>query len=341
MKQYLNKLIRILICLAIGLLYFIPSIPVYAIANPDSIAFGYYKVFENVLETGDMLFTAEGQVIYAVLPTDYTASEAFIFDILNVAGTDTLASTPLKEYGDRPIGIYLTNAQVTALGLVSGSLYKIRIMGNPLIFASQTGNTVTVTLASEDYVDQDLGVDGGVPSANLLRNGMISMAEDIEAYDTPVDDYITTVQGYKYLTIAGGDIFINGIVGLNDMCPILFQASLEVMEGDKPESTGTYASTLTPGQKWGATAANGLTMLGSYLGITQALAGSVVLFILVIIFAVFIYQKTESGITVLLMVAATPVLGAYLGLMPMALAFIFVIIIITLLGYFFFSRGAL
>jgi hypothetical protein len=322
------------------------SSPVYAIANPDDIEFGtgttrIYNVFENVLEDGDWLILAEGYVHYVVTPTDYTADEAFVFELTDITGTTTIISVPLNEYEDRPISIYLSASQVTTLGLVSGTAYGLRITGNPAIFASPVGNTIEVFLAASDYVDQNLGADSEPPTDNELRNLCIQMALNIENNDTPVDSYLEEVQGYWYLTLGGGNIFLNGIPALNTICSVLFQSGTEVMESDSPESTGTYALTLTPGQKWGATVANGLTNLGLYLGINQALAGSVVLFILVIALAMFMYQKTESGITVLLIVSATPFLGAYLGLMPMALAFIFAIIIITLLGYFFFSRGAL
>ncbi len=334
-----NKLVCAVALAILGL--FLVATPTLAISNPNSITMPYYKVFYDVKETGDMFLAAEGKVIYTVEPTDYTASEAFLFEWLDVAGTTTLASTPISDYGDRPTGIYLNATQVTALGLVVGTSYKIRIVGNPLIFASTAGNIVNATLVAEDYSDQNLGADGGIPSNNNLRNGMLVVAQDMENYDTPADDYITTVQGYDYLTIAGGDLFLNGMPGLNILCPILFQTGIEAMTGDDPESTGTYGQTLTVTQKWGATVANGLTMLGSWLGINQALAGSLVLFALVIALAVYVYSKTESGIVVLLMVAATPFIGAYLGLMPLALAFIFVIFIVVLLGYFFFSRGAL
>ncbi len=337
----------------IGILLIASPILAITIGNPDDIDFGtgstrLYNIFENVLETGDWLITAEGYVYYAADPSaNYTASEAFIFELLNTAGNVTLASTSLKSYGDRPISIYLSNAQADNLSLVSESAYILRIMGNPLIFASPTGNSVNVTLGAPDYVDQNLGADGGVATANELRNYLIEMATNIQTHDRAfgiigaTDNYTVTVQGVRYLNLSGGDIFQEGIPGLSTMCPILFQAGLESMTSEAPEHTGTYALTLTPAQKWGATVANGLTMLGSYLGINQALAGSVILFCLVIAFAIYIYSKTESGVAVLLMVAATPFFGAYLGLMPMALAFIFVIIIVTLLGYFFFSRGAL
>lgn len=356
MKTFIRNTTRIIVVVLISMAnLLLLATPAFAINNPNNIDFGtgiakYYKVFYNVLETGDWLVAAEGYVNYAVEPTDYDPEEAFLFELVDTDAVTTLASKPLQAWGDRPIGIYLTATQVTTLGLTTGAAYVVRITPNPALFdgvnfggggAVEGTNQVSATLGAQDYSDQDLGDDGGVPTSNNLRNGMITVAENMEANDTPADSYLATVQGYQYLSLDGGDLFIEGIPGLQSMCPILFQSGIEPMNSDAPESTGAYALTLTPAQKWGNTVANGLTTLGVFLGINQALAGSVMLFVLVIAFAVFIYQQTESGVTVLLMVATTPFLGAYLGLMPIALAFIFVIIVITLLGYFFFSRGAL
>jgi len=66
-----------------------------------------------------------------------------------------------------------------------------------------------------------------------------------------------------------------------------------------------------------------------------------VLLILAVGLAVFAYSRTQSGITVLLLIGVVPFLGAWLGLLPMALAFIFTIFMVALMGFFFFSRGAL
>lgn len=345
MVRLLSRLLVILILLAS--VWLLVS-PVHAIANPDTIAFGtgatpWYKVFENVSETGDMLFIAEGYVYYATTPTDYTADQAFLFEVVDTTGTTVLVSTILQDYGDRPISIYQTAAQVTALGLVSGAAYGMRITGNPTIFPSPTGNTVTAYLSASDYVDQS----GATDDSNPLRDFLIIMAEHIETNDiaegiiTAATPYIVTVQGTRYLTILGGDLFLAGIPGLSSFCAILFQAALAPMQGDTPTTTGAYAHALSPITQWGAGIANGLTMLGSYLGISQELAGSVMLFVLVVALAVFLYSQTQSGVAVLLLVAAMPFVGAFLGLMPLALAFIFVIFLIVLLGYFFFSRGAL
>lgn len=339
----------LVVSVAVMGLFFAVS-PVYAIGNPTTINFGtgttmVYNVFYNVLETGDWLITTEGYVYYTVPPTDYTASEAFLFELLNTAGTAVLASTPLNSYGDRPISIYLTATQVgpTGLNLTVGGAYGLRLTGNPLVFASPTGNTKTVYLNSGDYINQA----GATDVNNPLRDNLIMMATNIQAEDilrgiiTALTPYIVTVQGVRYLTILGGSIFLEGINSLSNICPILFQSALEVLPGDIPESTGTYARTMTPERKWGTITANGLTNLGIFLGINQALAGSVMLFVLVIMLAVYVYKRTQSGIAMLMMVAATPFLGAYLALMPMALAFIFTIFIVVLVGYFFLSRGAL
>lgn len=81
------------------------SFPVLAIANPDSIGFsssgiGRYKVFENVNETGDMLFVAECWVDYDPAPgtPGEKAGEAFQFQILNAAGDTIILQTPIAAY---------------------------------------------------------------------------------------------------------------------------------------------------------------------------------------------------------------------------------------------------
>jgi hypothetical protein len=344
-----KKLFRLLLAF-VGALFIMMSMTLYvfAIDNPDNqVDFGtgtvrLYNIYEDVLEADDMLIVAEVMVDYASPPTDYTAEEAFIFELLDTDGTTTILATTLNEYGNRPISIYLTASQVTSLSLVSGTAYALRITSNPLItFGSppppDANRTRLVYLAGSDYIDQS----GATDDNNPLRDGMIAMAQNIEDNDNPANDYIVTVQGIRYLTDEGGSIFLEGIPGLSTMCPILFQSALEVMSSEAPESTGAYALTLTAGQKWGATVATGLTNLGTFIGISEALAGSVVLFILVIAFAVVIYNTTESGVATLLVVASSPFLGAYLGLMPVALAFVFVVLVVMLGGFFFFSRGAL
>lgn len=323
------------------------TLPVLAISNPDTISFyatgssPVYKAFYDVMEEDDMLFVAEQFVYYAVTPNE-TASEAFLFEVVDTTTNATIASVPLDDYGAKPISIYMTAAQVATAGLTVGDNVTLRITGNPLMFASTTNNTVSIVLTASDYVDQLLGVDEGVATSNNLRNFLIDVADDIDTYDAPATSYLITVSGVRYLRTGVGDsMFLEGIPGLSSMCPILFQSVTTPMEGDEPESTGAYTSMLSPLAKWGETTANGLTNLGLYLGINQQLAGTAVLMMLAVGLAIYVYSKTQSGISVLLLVGVTPFLGAYLGLLPLALAFVFTIFMVILMGFFFFSRGAL
>ena len=164
------------------------ALPVLAISNPDTVSFSctdsnpVYKVFYNVLEADDMMFVAEQFIDYSTTPNE-TASDAFLFEVLNTAGNVTIASTGINQYGAKPVSIYLTATQVTAAGISVNDTLILRLTGNPLLFASPTNNTVTATLGSGDYVDQELGDDDGVATDNNLRNFLIGVVEDLEVAD--------------------------------------------------------------------------------------------------------------------------------------------------------------
>ncbi len=128
MRKYLRIAPAILIIL-LWLSIFV--LPVFAISNPADIDFGtgstdMYNVFYNVLETGDWLVSAEGYVYYATEPTDYTAEQAFLFELLNTAGNVTLASTHLNAYGDRLVSMYFSAANVTSMGLTVVTITVLR-----------------------------------------------------------------------------------------------------------------------------------------------------------------------------------------------------------------------
>ncbi len=330
------------------LIVFLVTMPVFAIGNPTTIAFGTgstakYKCFYHVAEAGDMLFIAEGNVYYSPPPTDYTASQAFLFELLNTSGNVTQLSKPLVAYGDRPIAIYQTAAQVSALGLTVGTAYGLRITGNPLIFASPTGNTVTSYLSSGDYVDQSTSN----ATINMIKIFCIDVVKNMQANDiakgiiTAATPYYTTVLGVDYLTTLGGSLFLAGIPQLGTFCPSLFQANLASLSGDVTTGTGAYGASLIPAAQWNTIIANGLTNLGAYLGINQSMAGSVVLFGLGIMLAFYVQRRVESGIATILVVATLPFAGSYLGMFPLALAFVLMFFISILMTWYFSTRGLL
>lgn len=334
------------ICLLVVLCLLLVATPVLAIANPDNIWFGttadkYVRVFENVYETGDMLFLAEGFVDYASAPTDYTASEAFLFEVRSTDNTTVIRSRPLESYGDRPISIYFTPAQVVSEGLASGSAYVMRITGNPMIFSTLTEGTnmISYTLASEDWYNQALSTE----VTNYLKNMCIAIAYRMETEDSvAAGTYVAVSDGEDYLTTTGANLFLAGIPSLNIFVPSLFQITTSVMVAEEPAATGAYTANITPLLRLGTTISTGISHIGEWLGVSQAVAAGLMLMSLMVMLSVWLYKKTESGKVVLgVGIAATLPVGTFLGLSPMVLLFIIVIFIALLMGYYFLTRGAL
>ena len=336
---------RIIIGLLTVMSLLLSAIPVFAIGNPTSIWCGtkpplkYVAVFENVDETGDMLFLAEGYVDYTPAPTDYDADEAFVFQVRSADNSTVLLSRPLQSYGERPISIYQTAAQVVSANLTSGSAYVLRISGNPLIFPSlvEETNMVSYTLSPDDWYDQSTSTELG----NLLRIACIYIAENMEEEDA-VSTYLAQSEGAQYLTPTGANLFLVGIPSLNIFVPSLFQARTEVMTSPAPAATGNYTANITALARLGPTIDRATTNIGEWLAVSQATAAGFILMALMTMLCVWLYKRTQSGKVVLgIGIAGTLPVGTFLGLAPMVLLFIIAIFIVLMTGYYFLTRGSL
>lgn len=343
MFKQLLRIITISLVALLPLLFVVT--PAYAISDPDSIAFGcgsdtnMYQVFQNVYEDGDMLFVAETDIHYNIPPTDYSAQEAFLFEVVDTDGTTVIQSTPILEYEAYLTSIYFSDAQVTSFGLVWESAYAVRLTGNPAIFGTpvEGTNKVTATLVDSDYItDTSSGV-----SVTGLRIFCLSIAEDLQDHDSPANDYYTTVQGVDYLTTTGGNIFIAAIPGLGSFCPSLFQTTTSIIEIESEEPTGAYAETLAPLQQLGPTINNGITNFADWFGMSTTMAGVVIMFVIMLVLCGYAYVKTQNLLLPDAIAMALPLLGAQLGLVPLAMAFTVTIVIALITLYYFFTRGAL
>jgi len=320
--------------------------PVFAVfPNPDEIWFGtkspvsYVRCYENVAETGDMLFLAEGWVKYDPATPPGTATDYYIFEVRNVANTAVLVSRPLESYGDRPISIYLTKIQVDALPLASGSAYVMRITGNPLYFAPMLEGTdmITYTLSADDWVDQSVAVVG----SNPLRIGCIYIATNMEEEDTPTV-YMVTSEGVEYLNPTGASLFLAGIPSLNVWVPSLFQITTEVLESERPDATGSYVGYVTARERLGETTGQAIANIGSWLGVSEQMAAGLIMMTLMIMLSIWLYNKTQSGKAVMVLgIAAVMPVATFLGLSSLVIMFILIIMIVLLLGFYFLTRGSL
>jgi len=356
---------RVIVALLIGIIFVLSAvIPVYAIdlGNPTTIRFYgantpgtvRAKAFYNVDETGDMLFLAESYVYFAGGdPTEYTAQQAFSFDLLDTDRTTVLLSTPITGYGCKIISIYQTAAQVTAMGLVSGTQYYLRITMNPAVMTAvpttptENTNFVIATLDAQQWINQATGKGTSNDSlvSYIVRDilGGGSLASDLEANDA-VTTYITTVQGINYLTTTGGNIFLLGCPNLAQFVPMAFQTNTSVNTSTDPSSTNGLETTgdININDRLGNQLGNAFTNLGYFLGgstIKQWMAGLLGLFIIMFVICFAIAKVTGHPVVGIALGSMTLVVGGFLGLMPMAMAFAITALIFILAVWFFFSRG--
>lgn len=331
---------RFLYSTALAVLLIILSVmPALAIINPDSISFassgaGRYKVFENVHETGDMLFVAESYIPYTITPTDYTASEAFSFQILNVAGDTVLLQTAITDYEDTIISIYQTAAQVITAGLFSDTLYKFRLTGNPSIFGVTVEgvNMATRPLTAADWVDQS--EFSGIES--WLYSFLISVVTNIET--SSGEDHTAEVGGVTYLDASGATIFLAGIPSLNVFLPEIFLTVASPMTATDPVSTGAYQTTLNPVSQLGATIGASVANMSTFMGVSTTTAGIILSSFLSFIFLPVIYLKTRDGTLTMICASLFIVFCGYIGLFPLAIAFIIAGVILILTAFLFWGR---
>jgi hypothetical protein len=341
----MKRLIKIGISILVVLILIIAgTLPVYAMTDPDNIFFGtagnglpVIAAFTNVSATGDMLFVAESYIDYASTPTT-DASSAFLFEILSPDGSTVILSTPVWAYEDVPVSIYLTAAQVTSLGLTSGTSYQYRLTGNPLLFPTMDGsNTVTTSLSSKNWFNQSLNSGG---TLSPLRGFSISMMQDIQTHDA-VTTYLTLISGVKYITDVGSDIMLGGVVGLDVWCSQLFQFSVQNIVPTTPSSAGAYANTLNPAGQLGAETSLGLKEFGIFLGLGSngVMAGGIVYLLLTLGAIVYMATRIQSPLVLPIGAIGMITIGAFLGFIPLALLFMVMAFIIILTAIYFFTRG--
>lgn len=322
---------------------FLIAVPVLAIANPATIAFtssgtGRYKAFENVHETGDMLFVAESYINYDPAPgtpTDYTAEEAFQFQLLNPAGDSVILQTAITEYEDTVISIYQTAAQVTAnADLVSGTLYKYRLIGNPAIFGAgvEGTNMATKPLTADDWLDQSEfeGID------SWLYSLCISIVANIEASSGAT--HTAEVGGVTYLDASGATLFLAGIPSLNVFLPEIFLVVASPMSAEDPAHTGAYQTALTPVAQLGATIGASVAGVSSWLAISTTTAGIVISGFMSFIILPVVYWRTRNASMTFIVASFFIIVCGFLGLFPLAIAFIIAGVVLILTGFLFWGR---
>ena len=324
MKSRIFNLIQV-VCLSLVLLLGILPAPVYAIGDPTVVEILSTKVFQNVFATGDQLYFVEYDVGYAVAPTEH-AHDTYLMQIFE--NTTTLrAQKSLSYYNKHMVALYMNSTQALVWNDSVNHPYTIRIGGNPSVYFPSGVPSYSRLLASTDWIED-------TPSGSTstyLGTYLLGIAQDLEDDWYPAT-LIYILSADNKLNSTGALIFNECIPGLETICPGIYETS----------STG-IAFTPATNQQQGAlqTASSLLTGtrlqgvingLATWTGASSSMVG---IFSLILIFLILFGRIfTATGSPTIAVVASIPLLfiGAAIGILPFALLWALVIVVVLLFG---------
>jgi hypothetical protein len=189
-------------------------------------------VFTDYLETGDMLFTAEVYNKYTNYYPNEESGKWFTMEILDPTGATILGASPLSNWGDRPSSVYYSAANVTAMSMVYGDDYYVRIIAHDI-----------AGTPSDQYQLQDRDWNG--IDKDSLDYWCIACAINMEQTDDMIGQYITVVTDVNSLVITekAGGYFTKGIPGIGQVRPNLISTSTEKAQFTTGIATSDYDPT--------------------------------------------------------------------------------------------------
>ena len=318
-------------CIVLFLLLGIVSTAFAAPANPGSITIETCKVFQNIFETGDVLFVASHNVSYISEPSE-SASETFELAVYDTDGTTFLFDRPLNYYQYSIHSIYL-DADAAA-SVTWGSEYRVRVMGNPIYFPLIEDTTMDTMIlsASSSWIEGDMAA-----SRVLLHGYCLSLATTLESALNKTLT-IDTTEGTK-LNSVGRTYFLAAIPYLDYAIPELFQVAISNVYGEDVPYGGAYEDATKIEIMLGAKIASAFTGIGEIFHLSGETAAFLWMAFIAVTIASIVFLSTGNTTVALVLSVPVLILGSYIGAIPLALIFVLATIIVIYLGYHIWLRG--
>ncbi len=222
MKKLLrySKQLSVALLLVLMALLVLPTIPTYAIADPDT-APQVSAVYVYEFSDDSVGVLIDYYLDYTAPYPDETATEAYLAVFVDTDGTTQLKSVAPYTYVDSGYGrgliwISFTSAEATSYGLNSASIvdYRIWLTGNPTL--AWTGDPPkTITTIDQWNTTGDMNV--------LLALRVLYYADVLELAWS-LDMVQSTAEGNK-LTTVGESYFENVIPSCRTLAPAAFSAT--------------------------------------------------------------------------------------------------------------------
>lgn len=241
------------ILLALLAVFLLSDTPAYAdTPDPDSTpTVEEINIYRGSIEADDMLIVVYANIPYAT-PPDTPVTQTFIWRLIDTDGVTELGSTIGNDYNDDGYGynvysMYFSASTVTALGIVWGTSYTIRLSGNPAVF--DTPPIYNFTINAGDYSTL---TDKADVQAELAAR-ILTIAADLDnkwglaaAYSLLTQNETATV-----LSIYGEAFFRGAIHGLQAMAPTAFSVIIRALDIEDREWDPEYSENVTA--QWSGT----------------------------------------------------------------------------------------
>lgn len=235
------------------IIFMMVAMPAYAqMSDPDDTpSMEQIDVYRNMRETGDWLFLYYVNIPYSTTP-DEPVTETFIWRLIDTDGTTELGSTvgfayDHGGYGYNVYSMYFSAADATALGLVWGTSYTLRLSGNPAHFTTPPEYNYTVDAGDyTSFVTQD-----DVQTA--LAANILGLAADLNVNWGlgATDSLLTELETGQALSIYGETVFRGCIYGVQALAPAIFSVVIRTIDpADRTWGTG-YTDNVTT--QWSGT----------------------------------------------------------------------------------------
>lgn len=246
----------VILGLLVGLLC--NSTPAYAdTPDPDSTpTIEQFNVYRNMRESGDLLVLVYANIPYSDIP-DTPVTETFIWSLIATDNVTELGSTvgyaynisthQADGYGYNVFSMYFDADNVTALGIIWGTSYTIRLSGNPAVF--DTPPIYNYTISASAY--SDLTTQADVQDELGLR--ILTIAKDLNSKWGLSATYslVTELEAGTALSVYGEAFFRGAIFGIQSLAPGIFSVVIRTISVPERTWDPEYSENVT--RQWEGT----------------------------------------------------------------------------------------
>jgi len=206
-------------------------------------------VYQNVLETADLFMLVYMNIPYATTPDDPVSSTYSVSfrsaDGLTLFGATSgfaynVGTYTGNGYGYNVYSIYLSAAEVTALGIVWGDGYQLRLSGSPAFFLAPPVYNYTVDPG--DYNASGVDTVKGVIAARIIE-----IATDINTRWGLTAIYYLTEENETgtNLSIYGEALFRGAVRGVQAIAPDAFAVAINAIDYTERTWTTNYTDAVS------------------------------------------------------------------------------------------------